>query len=229
LAILIFENNEKADFPFLDKLIVLDRLVYGKNLIWQISLLFIPILFCFSANYLLNLITIVLWLLGVYFSLKKLSSAYKWIRGNRFQYRFSFLKSLKINNESEDVWRSVWSSEKINSSKMGFDDSLFIDNKKFVEETTACNIFWVKNKKIYTPKIKNILNGITRKAIMTICRKNKLQIFENNYKIDKLLKAESVFLTGTAAEIQIVKKISQSCTGEKRNQRRNPSYHRHFC
>jgi branched-chain amino acid aminotransferase len=100
--------------------------------------------------------------------------------------------------------------EKINSSKMGFDDSLFIDSKKFVEETTACNIFWVKNKKIYTPKIKNILNGITRKAIMTICRKNKLQIFENNYKIDKLLKAESVFLTGTAAEIQIVKKISQT-------------------
>jgi branched-chain amino acid aminotransferase len=100
--------------------------------------------------------------------------------------------------------------EKIHSSNKGFDDSLFIDKKKFVEETTACNIFWVKNKKIYTPKIKNILNGITRKAVIIICKKKKIRVLENNYKIDKLLKADSVFVTGTAAEIKIVKKINRT-------------------
>ena len=56
--------------------------------------------------------------------------------------------------------------------KKGFDDCLMLDTDKNIAETTACNIFGLK-KIIYTPKNSAILNGITRKAIFEICKKEK--------------------------------------------------------
>jgi branched-subunit amino acid aminotransferase/4-amino-4-deoxychorismate lyase len=134
---------------------------------------------------------------------------------NKKYIKISIAKLKKINKEIFPVTAKSAASyqgsiiEKIHSNKNGFDDSLFIDSKKYVEETTACNIFWIKNNIIYTPKIKNALDGITRRAVIKICKKNKLKIVVNNYKIEKLLNADCVFLTGTAAEIQIVKKIKK--------------------
>jgi branched-chain amino acid aminotransferase len=88
-----------------------------------------------------------------------------------------------------------------------FDDCVMLDLKKNVAETTACNIFWIKNKTIYTPKTHSILNGITRQAIIKIAKKCKIRVKTGDYKLNKLLNADTVFLTGTAAEIQLVGKI----------------------
>lgn len=129
--------------------------------------------------------------------------------------KISVAKLKKINNRIFPVAAKSAASyqgsiiEKIRSYENGFDNSLFTDDKRYIEETTACNIFWIKNNIFYTPKIKNALDGITRRAIIKICKKKKLRIFINSYKIDKLLKADNVFLTGTAAEIQVVKKINK--------------------
>ena len=141
-----------------------------------------------------------------------------WEWKNLFDKRYikiSIAKLKKINKEIFPVAAKSAASyqgsiiEKIHSYKTGFDDTLFIDTKKYVEETTACNIFWIKNNIIYTPKIRNALDGITRRAVIKICKKNKLRIIVNSYKINKLFKADNVFLTGTAAEIQIVNKIQK--------------------
>lgn len=88
-----------------------------------------------------------------------------------------------------------------------FDDCIMLDLKKNISESSACNIFWIKNSIIYTPKEHSILQGITRKAVIKICRKNKLELKIGDFKLSKIFKADSVFLTGTAAEIQKVKKI----------------------
>ena len=96
---------------------------------------------------------------------------------------------------------------RIESFKKKFDDCLMLDLKKNVAESSACNIFWSKNNIIYTPKNHSILNGITRKAIIKICKNNKIKVIEGDFKLSRILKADSVFLTGTAAEIQSVRKI----------------------
>ena len=76
-----------------------------------------------------------------------------------------------------------------------------------VAESSACNIFWISKNKIFTSENHSILNGITRQAIIKLCKNSKIKIKIGNFKLEKILKAESVFLTGTAAEIQPVKKI----------------------
>lgn len=96
---------------------------------------------------------------------------------------------------------------RVNSFKKKYDDSLMLDVKGNVAESSACNIFWISKNKIFTSENHSILNGITRQAIIKLCKNSKIKIKIGNFKLEKILKAESVFLTGTAAEIQPVKKI----------------------
>ena len=93
--------------------------------------------------------------------------------------------------------------------KKGFDDCLMLDLKKNIAESSTCNIFWIKRNTIYTPLTHSILNGITRQAIIKLCKKLRIKCLISNYKLSKILKADVVFLTGTAAEIQIVNKINR--------------------
>jgi len=96
---------------------------------------------------------------------------------------------------------------RVEADKKKFDDCLMLDVNGNVAESTACNIFWIKNSTVYTPKEHSILQGITRKAVIKICRKNKIRLIIGDFKLKKIVNADNVFVTGTAAEIQTVRKI----------------------
>ena len=96
---------------------------------------------------------------------------------------------------------------RIEADKKKFDDCLMLDLKGNIAESTACNIFWIKNSTLYTPKEHSILKGITRKAVMSICKRKKIKVIAGNFKFKSIKNADSVFVTGTAAEIQVVRKI----------------------
>lgn len=98
---------------------------------------------------------------------------------------------------------------RIESAKKKFDDCLMLDIKKNIAETSACNIFWIKKDTVYTSKEHSILDGITRKAVIEICKINKLKVKKGDYKIKHILNSDCVFVTGTAAEIQFVKRINK--------------------
>jgi len=53
------------------------------------------------------------------------------------------------------------------------------------------------------------LKGITRKAVIQICKKNKIKIKIGNFKLKQILNSDHIFICGTAAEIQVVKKINK--------------------
>ena len=70
------------------------------------------------------------------------------------------------------------------SNKKGFDDSLMLDLNQNIAETTACNIFWIKNNKVYTSKKHSILNGITRQAVLELCKIKKIKVLLITLKLD---------------------------------------------
>lgn len=96
---------------------------------------------------------------------------------------------------------------RVESKKKNYDDCLMLDLEKNIAETSACNIFWIKKNTVFTPLEHSILNGVTRQAVLRICKKNNIKVKKGNYKLSHLINADSVFVTGTAAEIQPVKKI----------------------
>ena len=83
----------------------------------------------------------------------------------------------------------------------GFDEALLLDSDGFLAEGPGANLFYEKNGKLYTPKKGNILPGITRATVFELCQKLDIPLEEGSYLTEDLLKADSAFLCGTAAEI----------------------------
>ena len=93
------------------------------------------------------------------------------------------------------------------AEKNGFDDSLMLDSRGYVAESTGANIFYVKKNKLYTPIADCFLNGITRKTVIQIAKRNNIKVIEKRILPKELLKADEIFLTGTAVEITPVSQI----------------------
>lgn len=93
------------------------------------------------------------------------------------------------------------------SERAGYHDALMMDYRGYVAESSGANLFMVKDGIIYTPVPDCFLNGITRQTIIEIARGKGLKVVETYIKMDELMAADEVFVTGTAAEVTAVSKI----------------------
>ena len=97
----------------------------------------------------------------------------------------------------------------------GYDEAIMLNNKGHVAEGSAENIFVVKNGKITTPPLDaDILNGITRDSAIKLLKSNKIKVIEKNLRINDLLKADEIFMTGTAAEVKSVTRVNRTKIGD---------------
>ena len=93
--------------------------------------------------------------------------------------------------------------EKENAKKIGYDDVIFLNENRHVTETSCANIFIVKNKEIFTPKIKDgLLAGIIRGQIIKNCK-----VKEKSITLEELKEAEEVIVTNSLMGIMSIKKI----------------------
>ena len=96
----------------------------------------------------------------------------------------------------------------------GYDEAIMLNNKGHVAEGSAENIFVVKNRKITTPPLDaDILNGITRDSAIKLLKSHKIKVIEKNLRINDLLKADEIFMTGTAAEVKSVTRVNKTKIG----------------
>ena len=93
------------------------------------------------------------------------------------------------------------------AEKNGYTDALMLDYKGRVSESTGSNIFLVINGEIHTPVPDCFLNGITRQAVIEIAKNEGINVIERDIYPDEILKAEEIFLTGSAVEVTPVGKI----------------------
>ena len=76
--------------------------------------------------------------------------------------------------------------------------ALLLDVNGFISEGTGDNFFIVKDNKVFTPKGKDILRGISRDYVMNnLCKKLKIQIHEKNFEPYDVYAADEAFMTGT--------------------------------
>jgi branched-chain amino acid aminotransferase len=95
------------------------------------------------------------------------------------------------------------------AKQKGFDEALLLDTDGFLAEGPGSNLFFEKNGELFTPKIGNILPGITRKTVFELSDKLGIKISEGDFLPEKLLQADSAFLCGTAAEIIGIQSIEK--------------------
>jgi len=96
---------------------------------------------------------------------------------------------------------------KIEANLCGVDDAIMLDMQGYVSETNATNVFMVKNGVLYTPHADSCLPGITRKKVIEIAGKLKIQVVEKNLSVTEFYNADEVFTTGTMGELAQVSEI----------------------
>ncbi|KFM20843.1 putative branched-chain-amino-acid aminotransferase protein [Marine Group I thaumarchaeote SCGC AAA799-D07] len=103
---------------------------------------------------------------------------------------------------------------RVEALKSGYDEAIMLNYDGKVAEGSAENIFVVKNGIIKTPPLNaDILNGITRDSIIRLIKADRIKLIQKNITLNELLKADEVFMTGTAAEVKSVTKINKISIG----------------
>ncbi len=97
----------------------------------------------------------------------------------------------------------------------GYDEAIMLNQHGFVAEGSGENIFLVRGSKVITPSYsEHILEGITRRAVITLLKKElAVDVEERPVARSELYVADEVFMTGTAAEITPVVEIDNRKVG----------------
>jgi branched-chain amino acid aminotransferase len=87
-------------------------------------------------------------------------------------------------------------------------ETLLINRSGKVTECSKSNIFFIKDKTIYTAKESDVLKGVTRKYVFEICSDKGIQIIEKDIMYDEITDYDSVFISGTSIGILGVNHIN---------------------
>ncbi len=99
------------------------------------------------------------------------------------------------------------------ATELGYDQVLWLDavERKYIEEVGSMNICFLYDGKVVTSPLKGtILDGITRRSILTLVREMGLQVEERALSVDEILEGvasgrlKEAFGTGTAAVVSPV-------------------------
>ena len=152
-------------------------------------------------------------------------ACWKWKMGESKAGKFSGAKCkiskwIRIDSKSQPMQSKSAANysnaalARVEALKNGYDEAIMLNNKGNVAEGSAENIFVVKNGIIKTPPLDaDILNGITRDSVIQLIKKEHMKLIEKNITVNELLKADEVFMTGTAAEVKSVTKIDKNAIG----------------
>ena len=152
-------------------------------------------------------------------------ACWKWKMGESKAGKFSGAKCkiskwIRIDSKSQPMQSKSAANysnaalARVEALKSGYDEAIMLNNKGNVAEGSAENIFVVKNGIIKTPPLDaDILNGITRNSVIQLIKKEHMKLVEKNITVNELLKADEVFMTGTAAEVKSVTKIDKNAIG----------------
>ena len=153
-------------------------------------------------------------------------SCWEWKMGESKAGKFSGAKCkisewIRIDSRSQPMQSKCAANysnaalARVEALKNGYDEAIMLNYSGKVAEGSAENIFIVKNGMIKTPPLDaDILNGITRDSVIQLIRSDGIKLIEKNITVNELLKADEVFMTGTAAEVKSVTKIDRTLIGK---------------
>ena len=150
-------------------------------------------------------VAIATWEWGTYFDSKlKLEG----IKLNISKWRRPAPNTIPWDTKASGLYM-ICTLSKHEAERQGYSDSLMLDHEGNVAEATGANIFFKdKNGDLHTPIPDSFLDGITRRTVIEIAKSKNINVNERKISPDELSNFVGCFLTGTAAEITPISKIS---------------------
>jgi branched-chain amino acid aminotransferase len=99
----------------------------------------------------------------------------------------------------------------------GFTEGIALDINGYISEGSGENIFVVRRGRVYTPPLTaSILDGITRRCVITLAADLGLELREESIPREVLYVADEIFFSGTAAEITPIRSVDGVPVGDGR-------------
>jgi branched-chain amino acid aminotransferase len=103
---------------------------------------------------------------------------------------------------------------KIQANAAGADDALMLDLRGFVAETNATHLFLVHRGVVMTPRTVACPEGITRAAVLELCKRHRVPHAERDLSLTEFYRADEVFCTGTMGELAGVTRLDGRTIGD---------------
>ncbi len=124
----------------------------------------------------------------------------------------SLLTFIKSNNYMENL------IVKQQSKELGYDEVLFLNTDNYLAEGAASNIFWIKDKIVYTPSIEcGLLPGIVRNKIMEASENLGLKVKMGKFIEEDLMDSEEVFITNSVMDIMPISQVKEKIFNINKN------------
>ena len=95
----------------------------------------------------------------------------------------------------------------IQATKAGADEALMLDPHGFVATCNSTHFFIVKNGQVMTSTGQFCIDGVTRGAVLEICRQNDIANAQTQFSLSDVYSADEAFVTGTFAGLVPVKSV----------------------
>jgi branched-chain amino acid aminotransferase len=96
----------------------------------------------------------------------------------------------------------------------GYAEGIALDPAGYVSEGSGENLFLVREGRLFTPPlVSSVLPGITRDSVITLARREGLEVVEQRLPRELLYMADELFFTGTAAEITPIRSVDRIAIG----------------
>jgi branched-chain amino acid aminotransferase len=103
------------------------------------------------------------------------------------------------------------------AADQGFIEGIALDVQGYVSEGSGENVFLVRDGVVITPPLaSSILEGVTRRAVLTLCDDAGIPAREALVPREMLYVADEIFFSGTAAEITPVRSVDRVPVGTGR-------------
>jgi branched-chain amino acid aminotransferase len=104
---------------------------------------------------------------------------------------------------------------KIQANAAGADDALMLDARGFIAETNATHVFLVAGGEVMTPYTAACPEGITRAAVLELCRGHEIPSREADVSLAELYRADEAFCTGTMGELTPIIAVDGRAIGDE--------------
>ncbi|MCM2312210.1 MAG: aminotransferase class IV [Steroidobacteraceae bacterium] len=105
---------------------------------------------------------------------------------------------------------------KVEANVAGADDAVMLDTRGFIAETNATHLFIVDGGRVLTPRVVACPEGITRSAVLEICRGNDIPCEERDLSLTEAYRADELFCSGTMGELAAVTRVDGRMIGDGR-------------
>ena len=95
----------------------------------------------------------------------------------------------------------------IQAANAGADEALMLDPHGFVATCNSTHFFIVRRGEVWTSSGQYCIPGITRAAVIRLCRENGIPAFEKQFSLYDVYGADEAFVTGTFAGLAPVREI----------------------